>query len=394
MKTLYLVPLIILCSCAKNYTNNSVKTIKIDACLNDLGTKVPLSQYASSIDYIVLQSDSNCYLDRVEYPQRKIQFHDSTLFIADKSHLFLFKYDGAFIRKIGEMGKGPGQYGDIRSFTILPKVHQVIIFSASMRSLFFYDFYGKFLKKSVVDYQPTEVLTLGDDLITLNPRGFRQFANYYTFTHLEDNGKVVDRFLFHQNEKDLDKQGSEIGLDPIGLNYYSNRDSLYYWESIYDTIWQLSPSGEVMPKYFIDYGSMKLPNKYITRKYALLDNEIELYVRLSNFIATQKLFFFNLDNTTHLTRILYDLSNGSCLKIKYDDPTSRFPIFGLYNDLDGGMSYWPIGRVNENTTFSMIYGYELKNKIHENTSKSLREIASNSTQLDNPIIMLVNHKKK
>jgi len=101
MKIFYLLSLIILCSGSQVNTNSSVKIINIETCLNDSGSKVPLSQYASTIEYVVLQSDSSCYLDRIDDPDRRIQFHDSLIFIADKSQLFLFKNNGAFLRKIG-----------------------------------------------------------------------------------------------------------------------------------------------------------------------------------------------------------------------------------------------------------------------------------------------------
>ena len=269
----------------------------------------------------------------------------------------------------------------------------MVIFSATMRTLLLYDFKGNYLKKISVLHQPLEVLTLGNDLLTRNPKGFRVFADYYTFTHIDDNGEIAGRFLFHQNEKELEKQGTEIGLSAFGFNYYTHRDTVYYWESIYDTIWRILPSHEVTPEYYIDCGSKKLPGKYITHKYAILDEEIDQYVRLSSFITTRNLYFFNIDNLTHLTRILYDHSTGACLVIKYSDSSSKYPIFKLYNDIDGGMNYWPIGRLDDHTTFSLINGYELKERNQEKMSKSIREIAAKSTQLDNPIIMMVNHGK-
>jgi hypothetical protein len=74
------------------------------------------------------------------------------------------------------------------------------------------------------------------------------------------------------------------------------------------------------------------------------------------------------------------------------DTVSSLPVFGLNNDIDGGLPYWPIGQVNDSITFSLVYGYMLKTIINANTSKSVRDIVLNTKQFDNPILMLVKHK--
>ena len=392
MKTTFLIFLVILCSCANNNPTNTIRTIRIESCLDDPGRKLPLSHYASSIEYIVLQSDSNCFFGPLSNPAHDIQFQDSLIFISDGSQLLLFNYDGTFLRKIGSKGKGPGEYVNIRNFTTLPKSCQVIIFSSMSQELLYYDFYGNYLKKYPVDFLPTEILTYRNKLIALNPRGLRKYSDYYTFTNLDDSGKIDERILFHQNEKDLETRGKQVGIAALTINHYFNQDTLYYWESIYDTIWRISPAFKETPAYFIDYGPNKLPGKFILKSYARLYDEMDQYVKLSVMIATKNQFFFKLDNKIDLALILYDLSNGSCSKVRYMDTVSSLPVFGLNNDIDGGLPYWPIGQVNDSITFSLVYGYMLKTIINANTSKSVRDIVLNTKQFDNPILMLVKHK--
>lgn len=397
MKTIiltFLVILVILCSCANNLPTNTIKTIKIESCLDDQGEKLPLSKFASSIEYIVLQSDTNCFFGQLSNPAHDIQFLDSLIFISDQSELLLFNRDGTFLRKIGSKGKGPGEYANIKNFAIIPQARQVIIFSSSTREIMFYDFYGNYQKKYPIDFLPTAILSYCNELITLNPRGLRKYSDYYTFTNFDQYGKIAERFLFHQNEKDLENQGKQVGIASLTINHYFIKDTLYYWESIYDTIWRISHSFKESPAYFVDYGPDRLPGKFILKSNAKLHEEMDKYVKLSVMVATQNQFFLRFDNKINVAFIVYDFSNGSSSKVRYLDPVSGLPVFGLYNDLDGGLPYWPIGQVNDSTTFSLVYGYMLKTRINENISKSVRDIALNSKQFDSPILMLVRHKLK
>ena len=213
-------------------------------------------------------------------------------------------------------------------------------------------------------------------------------SGFYTLTSLTKQGKILKRLLFRKNEKDLEEAGERVGFGTISSHFYK-KDTLYYWEYIYDTIWQISPLLVETPKYVVNYGKNKLPTKFILKRNAGLEDELNQYVKLIKLIADKNLFYFSLVNKVQLVNVIYDLSNGTCVNVKSDDPITGLPDFALNNDIDGGLSYWPVGQVNDSTTFSMVYGYMLHNKIGEHENKTIREIVNQSEQFDNPILMLV-----
>jgi hypothetical protein len=63
--------------------------------------------------------------------------------------LFVFDMEGSFIRKIGNSGPGPGEYADIKDFTIDTDNDEVIILDHGKNGMYFYDILDGTYKKTV-----------------------------------------------------------------------------------------------------------------------------------------------------------------------------------------------------------------------------------------------------
>jgi hypothetical protein len=73
----------------------------------------PLSSIGKKIEYIPLETTPNSLigsLNGVGLDLANIVFSDSFIFISDGEKLLQFDRSGKFIKQIGSVGRGPGQY--------------------------------------------------------------------------------------------------------------------------------------------------------------------------------------------------------------------------------------------------------------------------------------------
>lgn len=75
---------------------------------------IPLSTIGNEIHYIPLETNHDCLIRNI----KKVLFSKSFIFVNDFDYLFQFDIKGKFIRKIGQKGKGPGEYGHVFDFCI------------------------------------------------------------------------------------------------------------------------------------------------------------------------------------------------------------------------------------------------------------------------------------
>ena len=77
--------------------------------------KLRVSEFADTVVYIPLETNSNSLLRRV----RQIQIINNHILVNDGNKLLLFSMDGKFVRQIGKKGKGPGEYLIIFDFGVI-----------------------------------------------------------------------------------------------------------------------------------------------------------------------------------------------------------------------------------------------------------------------------------
>ena len=100
---------------SSTHTNKNFIEINIDRL--DTEKKISFSSVFKSYKLIPLETSENCLIGRID----ELKVFDDTLYVLDRNiakALFVFDNKGRFIRKIGRLGKGPGEYIIPRSFTI------------------------------------------------------------------------------------------------------------------------------------------------------------------------------------------------------------------------------------------------------------------------------------
>jgi hypothetical protein len=123
--------LIFSCNNSKNHNRADKKAFNsidllylIDIEKNLSETKsIPLSSIGKQLEYIPLETNPNCMIERIEH----INFSEDFMFIADYNKVLQFDRKGKFLRQIGANGRGPGEYSGVLGFCIDEKNRKVFI---------------------------------------------------------------------------------------------------------------------------------------------------------------------------------------------------------------------------------------------------------------------------
>jgi hypothetical protein len=395
---IYILTFQIIFGCKNNKTEieSSIDVFDITSALGKT-EPVVLSDIASKVKYIRLQSDSTCFIGKIRIPfNENVKFIDNKFFISDRSNMSIiaFNKDGSFIKKYGKKGRGPGEYIDITDFTFIPEKEQVaILCGAGCNKIYLYRLTGEFVKELKIDFYPIKLISYNNNLVLINSLQYRHLSKYYSLTIISDKGEIVKRLLYHDNEK------NQISIG--GPRAYILDNTLYYYEPVYDTTWRISQKLEVESKCIVNYGE-KLP--FIDPSTSQ-DRILELLadrITLNTFVESKKYIFYEIGNKERLNHILYDKSTKNSYNLPFNENLKAIGIVSFQNDIDQGPPFWPVGNITDDEMFSIINISALKKYYasNENQFNRLREsnnalfkLLEQSDINDNPIIMIVSLKR-
>jgi hypothetical protein len=379
------------CNDSNSQKENHIPVIKLDPLLSGKKEKVNLSEIAESIEYIPLETNERSIFGRIVLPEEQIKFFEKGILISDRNRLLHFSYQGDYIGEIGKRGIGPTEYANIRDFTINPRSQQIAIFSPPNQRAYIYDYTGVWTKEFMVDFWPLHIASLGNDLVFAIPKGERKPNGYHTLMYLSQENSEYQKLLIDHFDK---KSSESIALSSNQRLYKINDSELSFWEFHYDTIWRISPDRTITPAFYLDYEENKLPRKYLFDKFISQHDQKAQYVRLTGFFESNRFFFFDMDNKNKLNRIYFDKKQHTGANLRFDRKGKGNGYhFAFYNDMDGGLPFWPHGEVPDNRVFRLIYPHELLAHFTDEISAEKIGLPLHSLdKSDNPILMIVKLK--
>ncbi len=392
MKPIFIFPLILVIILSCGSYNNSVLEISPETFSDN---KISLAEIADDIKYIPLDNS---------FPIRAInslRINNDNIYLNIKySGIALFDRQGKFVRNIGHIGDGPGEYKGIR-FTVddrnkriyILDQHKIIIYSQS----------GKFIREfPYVDYilggaggidMLKSSLFISDDILYGNSK--------FNWIFLDTLGNLVSKKVnsIPPFETSLTLRGG----------IYKFKNKLYYFNHFNDTVFSIS-------------ADLKDNAAYIFSKYAHLrpkeEHGVKLYSRADSLFRTGGMF-----ETKHFILIEYTYQNNSAIfllnkktkntSLAYRSgmiPGSNHTRACLINDLDGGMplslrpAYCYYAENGSEFIASVMNPFDLKDYILSDEfknmaakkpekKKELEDLANSLKEFDNPILMIVKLKK-
>jgi hypothetical protein len=149
---LVIVFFIILVSC--KHEQEEVKTKTVDSKLV-IDSVFNLSKLGRFSNFIPLETNENSIISGIS----KIYFVDNHIYILDREGrkgVFIFERNGKFIRKIGRIGGGPGEYVSIDDFTI-DKNNLTIYLLTNRENILLYNIDGKYIRSFKIDFYASKI---------------------------------------------------------------------------------------------------------------------------------------------------------------------------------------------------------------------------------------------
>ncbi len=125
--------------------NNQCKTFFLQDVLK-YNEVVNLSELSTEVKFIKLEYNPDCVLS---YIKDAILFSDLILVCDVKNNLCLFNQDGKFLRRIGNIGRGPGEYTNILSLDVDQKAKLIYVLNNSSQNIIAYDYQGNLVPSSI-----------------------------------------------------------------------------------------------------------------------------------------------------------------------------------------------------------------------------------------------------
>ncbi len=348
---------------------------------------IKLSEIADDISYIIL--DDSVPIGFINSNIRCIS--NSIFFSVLDVGILEYNRKGEFKKKIGSIGRGPGEYTSYVDFTVDEKSGTVYIRDRG-GIIIAYSEMGTYSRSFSLP-------GIADHIRTIELKDSRIFVfNYLQFEGVKYSWIVLDTLGNIIDKKELSEP---IFTSRFSGSYgtYKYRDKLAYWNSYSDTVLSFSPDLSTEVSLLITPGEHRLPKSEVDV------SDLSQYLHVWQIFETNR--FFIITCTYKKPSLILIEKNGgksyrSYLEVERKGITSDM-VGGLENDLDGGTKFLPKGYFEENgreyliglvepvTLETRIAGSEFKNIIPKYPKKKeeLERLADNLKDTDNPILVLV-----
>lgn len=353
--------------------------IDIEKAMDNLSdNRIPFSNFITDIKYIPLETKPECFIGG------SVNFHITDKYICTGEQIF--NIDGSFYRKLGRVGKGPGEYLMALSTAINETRQEFYVLDNFMHKIFVYDLNNNYKKSfQVSDYANTIKLLDKNKLLIVRDRGYvhSEYFEYYIID-IETTNIIYKRCP--ENIPDATSHAMAYGLSEN--NFWKYSENLYYHEFLTDTIFQITAT-HLKPCYFIKLGKYKLKISDLNEG-ARFNN----FIRISNISESSQYLFFQIDLKRKLYYAGYNKNTGeislNLFNKLFNNDIDGGPTFLFKNTLNGdaGFCYFSPDWAKEN-----ILALLKSNSDYDETKKNkMKKIIDTISEENNPVIYILNLK--
>lgn len=375
-----------------NYTS-SIFIIDFEKALK-AKKQIKLSDIARNVQYVPLETDSNCLIGRDPY----YYFADDLIFVSNINHVLVFDLNGKFLRKIGIEGKGPNEINHISTVSIMREKRIISLHSYMDMKLLFYSFNGDFIES--IDVPMMEhIYALNTNKFIYYDQciGGREDCVFRLTSRKNDTISFVSNTCKWVNNSYTAYAFYTSDFHPS----YQYKKRFHFKNRYNDTVFTVINS-KIVPAYCIQLGKYKVPDNLRPENPAtnsqFISQAENYYYAYS--LECDSLIFVNSNNYKEKDqyKILYETHSGNEFHLVNNFNQSS----GILNNWDGGPEFWPEGIVNDNTLFMAVSPIKLKELAEseefrngtadEKNRKSLTELAGRLKEDDNAVVMIVTLK--
>ena len=288
--------------------------------------KIGLSEFSKGVEYIPLETNDNCLIDRT--PQ--IYANDLHIISVSFRQIFVFeRQTGRFIREIGKFGNGPGEYG----YTVLDSFNpQRNVINA------------KTMNKTIIEYNIDGSIDRQIDSPTYITGIFLEINTDVYIGYVPNWRGDIDKklvvFDIHGKEKIIFENKDIYIKEDIGTTtsfgleakFYQYSDSIFFKEIFNDTIFSVS-TNTLQPKYVFhtDGLSIDFAIKGKQKPFEEFTNSMVI----QDIFECEKFLFFSISYKKLKYSGYYNKITRETQVNNYQDDCDN----GFYDDLNNNNSY-------------------------------------------------------
>ena len=309
--------------------------IDLDNAIIKTGDSFSYSSMFKSIKTIILETNELCLIGFIT----KMRVLDPYIIILDLSiakSLYVFDMNGHFIRKIGRIGQGPGDYVQLTDFTVDKDNNIIYVLDSYINRINKYDLNtGKFIHS----------INLGNNVQSHNIEyvGGIIFADAYFRQHSDDNylirtiqdpsGKIDGHFL---NVNEYRKGISNISHTFGNAFYLLENGNAVFVQPFMDKIIEVSKDSivscfEIKSKDVITSDMVKKSIEKDSNRLELELMQYNKYFQIRNYIEHGNRIQFLYQKGNRMNMIIYDKQTFEVRVFQ----TNRDDVLFLNRNLDG-----------------------------------------------------------
>jgi len=388
----FLVVLALFCSCKKH---SDISVIDVVGNLNNV-KNVNLSDIATSIRYIPLETNNECIVGRII----KILYINELLLLLDENNtVFIFDNDGNLVTKISRGGNGPEEFTFATGF--MDPMTGNSFYINTLDEIIEYDFKGNFIRRFNIPKTPGATARL---IRVIEKNLFVTSLNdkekcLYGISVFDDRGTIHYDYKYDYKENPIytSPNGSYTVSFPAPSIYQCSDNSIKfcfpydseiqrysYHENIVDTVYHISfgKYGQTPESSFTD------PNARIISLPVIMESKNYLFMRLglrafSPFKSSAFALGIHYKNSGEMVII-----NDDALNI--DQGTINDS--GVEDDLKYGPRFWPMLLTVDGLAISFIDAPKFIASASDSNNPEVRAILNSIDENSNPIIAIVKLK--
>jgi hypothetical protein len=316
---------------------------------------------------IPLETSSESLVSKID----KVVLHEDKIYILDgfsDARIKVFDISGKFLRTIGKLGEGPGEFRNPVDFFLM---EDFIYIYDNPDNLLKYNFMGDFVESERTGISGFKIENLQD-------KGFAIINGGTSSNLLTTDARYGDiKSFFPYKSRFVD----QLILYPLIKT--ENGDVLYR-RFLNDTIFRLEETGVPIPHLFIDHGDKGFSLEQNGRDVAINDEELE---NLTSSYAVNQLY---LENDSHqLVFYFSSMSPSFALRNKETSSSRVFDFLNFENDITLTSNFafthasggYFIGVVDPSAVF-------MDKKPLENYPEKMKKVLDQLEDGDNPILLL------
>lgn len=251
--------------------------------LADIENRVYSDEFFDIVNTVIPETSDESALNHI----RKVAANDSMYFILDiRGNIMAFNRNGKFVRRIGNLGNGPGEYSNPRDIDLDPLTGNISVLDNINRILLYNTSDGRFSEEIKLKLSAREIEMKKDAIIILRPSC--------------SNGKPVEKEVIILNRATGDESGFLSALDDctsLGINVSEitssdNRTFITrkFDNRIYSVTDSVVPIFEINSGSFVNSMGANGADLVGFLQSCLIDNKI---FSIGNFMANDSLIFFS-----------------------------------------------------------------------------------------------------